>query len=419
VSAGSQSPVMPADAAGGPSGATRTALFLLLVVVFINIAGFSLILPLLPFYGEEFQASPFQVTTLFAAYSFGNIFGEIYWGRASDKYGRKRVLVIAIGCAALSYVAFAFAPTLSLALLIRVVSGFFSGTLGVAQSYIADVTPPEDRARSMGYFGASFNLGFAIGPAIGGLLARPELGLAGFHLPILAAAALAGTAALWAGFVLKDTRMPGEVRPLPKYSEAFRFVGADPLRIRLFLLAFIAIGAFASMEAVFGLWTAHNFGWSARQVGLTFIAVGATGVAVQVFLIGPMVRRFGEARTIVAGLVIIGTSMLLQPLLRDPIAAAVLMSTLMGGHSLAFPNVGALLSRATPIEARGSVLGLQMSSNALSRIIAPPLFGIVYTVGPDAPYYLCTVLAALAVFVAVQTVIIRDRQLKIEKGISA
>src|SRR5205085_10988229 len=115
-------------------------------------AGFSLILPLLPFYAKEMHASPFEVTCLFAAYSLGNVFGELYWGRLSDRIGRKPVLALAMGAAALSYLAFAFAPVLRVALVIRVVSGFFSGTLGVVQSYIADISKPEDRARSIGYF---------------------------------------------------------------------------------------------------------------------------------------------------------------------------------------------------------------------------------------------------------------------------
>ncbi|MDB5717879.1 MAG: transporter [Sphingomonas bacterium] len=402
---------MPAEARR-QDGGSLNALMVLLVVVFINIAGFSLILPLLPFYGDAFGASAAEVTMLFSAYSLGNIFGEIYWGRASDRHGRKRILMITIACAALSYVAFAFTTVLWLAMLVRVVTGFFSGTLGVCQSYIADVTRPEDRARSMGFFGAAFNLGFAIGPAIGGLLARPEQGLAGFHLPILAAAALAATAAIWASIALKDMRVPGEVRPLPRYGEAFSFVARDPLLTRLFALAFIAIAAFASMEAVFGLWTQRNFGWSTHEVGLAFIAVGTTGMLVQIFLIGPLSRRFGEARVIVAGLAVLAISMVLQPVLRSPVAAVVLMSMLMGGHSLAFPNVGALLSRATPRDVQGSVLGLQMSSNALSRICAPPLFGLIYgSVGPDAPYYLCALMVGGALVVAVQAVRIRDAQI--------
>jgi DHA1 family tetracycline resistance protein-like MFS transporter len=397
------------------TGATVSAPLPLLVVVFINIAGFSLILPLLPFYGREFGASAFEVALLFAVFSLGNVFGELYWGRLSDKIGRRRVLIATTACAAVSYLAFAFVPNLWLALLVRVVSGFFSGTFGVCQSYIADVTPPQQRARSMGLFGAAFNLGFALGPAIGGLLAHPELGLAGFRVPILATAGFAACAALWSSFVLADTRPAGAMRPLPDWGAAFRIVRASPLLLRLFVLAFIAVGAFASAEAVFGLWTARNFGWSTHEVGLTFIAVGATGFVVQAFFIGPLSRRFGEARVIVMGVILLAASILMQPLLHNPIAAVVLMAALMGGHSLTFPNVGALVSRTAPPDVQGSVLGLSMSSNAVSRILLPPLFGLIYgAVGPDAPYYVCTLVLCIALVVALQVVRIRHAQLQLK-----
>jgi MFS family permease len=389
----------------------RNALIVLLVSVFINIAGFSLILPLLPFYGKELGASPIAVALLFSAYSFGNIFGEIYWGRLSDKIGRKRVMIGTMICAALSYVAFAYAPTLVTALIIRVVCGFFSGTLGVAQSYIADITPPEKRAQNMGYFGAAFNLGFAFGPAIGGLLAIQEAGLAGFRPPIFAAGGLAAAAAIWSAFALKETReLGGPVRAQPDFGAAFRFVGGDGLLTRLFLIAFFGIAAFASMEAVFGLWTNHQFGWSAREVGLTFIAVGSAGMLVQVFLLGPLVKRFGEARVIIGALCLLAAAMLLQPVFRNPVAAVILMSLLMVGHSLAFPNVGALVSRATPPETQGSVMGLMMASNALARIIAPPTFGLIYaSISPDAPYIFGAAMIAGAVFIAFQVKRIREQ----------
>jgi DHA1 family tetracycline resistance protein-like MFS transporter len=388
---------------------------LLMVVVFINIAGFSLILPLLPFYGKELHASPFAVACLFAAYSLGNVFGEIYWGRLSDKVGRKPVLTLAIGAAALSYVAFAFASVLWVALAIRVVSGFFSGTMGVVQSYIADVSKPEERARSIGYFMAAFNLGFALGPALGGLLARPELGLEGFQLPILTAAAFAGAASIWAALMLPESRVGGTMRQLPRWSEGAKIVGASPLLVRLFAIAFIGIGAFASMESVFGLWTQKNFGWSTDRVGLTFIAVGLAGMIAQMFLIGPLSKRFGEARVIVGGLLVLAASMVLQPVLRDPIAAAALMSTLMMGHSLAFPSAGALVTRSIGPESQGSVNGLLMATNAVGRIVAPPLFGFAYTaIGSDSPYYLCAVLVGLAVILALQAVRVREAQLRVQ-----
>lgn len=400
---------MQAEGAGPPIA----SLLLILVVVFINMAGFSLILPLLPFYGRELQATPFEITTLFAAYSLGNIFGEIWWGRMSDRHGRKRVLLATVSGAALTYVVFAFASTLGLALLVRIVNGFFGGTLGVCQSYIADVTRPEDRPKSMGYFGAALNSGIALGPAIGGLLARPELGLAGFRLPIFAAAGFSGISALWTALVLREAHVPAVARALPNWGQSFRFVGAHSLLIRLFALAFIGIGSFASMEAVFGLWTQHNFGWSTHEVGLTFIAVGTTGLLCQLVLIGPLARRYGEARVIVLGMLVLGISMLLQPVIRHPLASIVLMSTLMAGHSIAFPNVGALISRSTPPQTQGSVLGLQMATTAFSRIVAPPFFGLVYSLaGPDAPYYACACVMVAAVLIALQAVRIRDATLR-------
>lgn len=374
---------------------------LLLVTVFLNIAGFSLILPLLPFYGELFGASPFGVACLFAAYSFGSVFGEIFWGRRSDIVGRKPVLIMTTAAAALSYVAFAFAPNLAIAIIIRIVSGFFSGTFGVVQGMIADITPPQERAKNMGYFGAAFNLGFATGPAIGGLLANPEAGLAGFHPPILAAAALAASASIWTFLILKEARpADASVRAAPSYGEAFRFVSSHGMLLRLFLIAFCGIAAFASMEAVFGLWTERNFGWRAHEVGLTFLAVGGAGLLVQAFLIGPLVARFGEARVIVGGLAILMIAMLLQPVIRLPAASVALMALLMVGHSLAFPNAGALVSRATPPASQGSVMGLNMASNALSRIVAPPLFGLLYGFSADAPYFVGAMMIAAMLPVA-------------------
>ncbi len=209
--------------------------------------------------------------------------------------------------------------------------------------------------------------------------------------------------------MLIESHPPGPARALPKWSDAIHFVAGNGLVARLFLIAFTGIGTFASMEAVFGLWTQHNFGWSTDQVGTTFIAVGLTGFLVQILLVGRATRRFGEARVIVAGLCVLATSMLLQPMLRVPAASVILMSTLMAGHSIAFPSSGALISRSTSPQIQGSVNGLLMASNALARIILPPLFGFVYSeVGPDAPYYVCASLIGLLVVVGLQVVSLRD-----------
>lgn len=403
------------EAPGAPADRGLKGLALLLVVVFINIAGFSLILPLLPFFGQSFGASPVAVTLLFSAYSFGSLFGEPYWGRLSDRIGRRRVLTVSITGAALSYLAFAFAPGFVAALLLRVVGGFFSGNLAVVQGYIADITPPEKRAQRIGLFGAAFNLGFVTGPAIGGLLARPEMGAIGFRPPILAAAGFAAAAAIGAFVLLRDTRPAARTGqrppPLPR-GEAWRFVAGQPVVGRMILIGFLAVWGFASMEAVFGLWTEARFGWSARQVGLAFIAIGLTGCFTQAILIGPLSRRFGEARMVLAGMVMLATAMILQPLIATPVASVALMSLLMFGHSLAFPNISALISRSTPGDRQGSVLGVHMSAGAFARIVGPPVVGGLFTaVAWDAPYYLCAGLILLAAVVAAQAVRLRDIEL--------
>jgi MFS family permease len=381
----------------------------LMFAVFVNIAGFSLILPLLPFYGPLFGAGAFEVALLFAAYSLGNVFGEIFWGRQSDRWGRRAVLVATTTGAAITYVAFAYAPGLWLAIAIRVVNGFFGGTLSVAQGFLADSSPPEKRAKAMGLFGASFSLGFAFGPVLGGLLAGRGETLADFYPPILAAAGLSALAALWSLVVLRDARAPlGRAAPLPRYSEAVRYVASHGLLLRLFVISFLGIAAFASMEAVYGLWSEANFGWTARDLGFAFIAIGAGGLIVQLFFLHPLVVRFGEGRVIGGGLVVLAVSMLLQPILREPYVAVLLMGTLMMGHSLAFPTSGALTSRTVPPERQGSVMGLLMASNALSRILAPPTFGLIYEAGHDAPWYAGAAMIALAVPLALH-IVARER----------
>jgi MFS transporter, DHA1 family, tetracycline resistance protein len=295
------------------------------------------------------------------------------------------------------------------AIAIRVISGFFGGTLSVAQGFLADASPPEKRAKAMGLFGASFSLGFAFGPVIGGLLAGKGESLADFHAPILAAAALAATTAIWSLLVLRDVRAPlGRAAPLPRYGEAVRYVTTHGLLFRLFVISFFGIAAFASMEAVFGLWTKANFGWTPETLGMAFIAIGVGGLVVQLFFLHPLVVRFGEGRVITGGLVVLAGSMLLQPILREPYVAVVLMGTLMMGHSLAFPTSGALTSRTAPPERQGSVMGLLMASNAFGRIVAPPAFGLIYDLGHDAPWYAGALMIALVVPVALQ-VVARER----------
>jgi MFS family permease len=264
----------------------------------------------------------------------------------------------------------------------------------------------------MGYFGAAFSLGFAFGPVLGGVFAGDEVVAESFRLPIFLAGGLSLIASAWCALVLRDAVPPkGKGAPLPRYGEAFAFVGSEPLLSRLFVISFFGIAAFASMEAIYGLWSEANFGWSANDLGFAFLAIGAGGLFAQLVLIGPLVARFGEARVIVIGLGLLALSMLLQPIIRTPVSGVLLMGLLMTGHSLAFPRAGALLSRNTPPERQGSTMGLLMASNAIGRIVAPPIFGLIYgEVARDAPWYFGAAMIGLVVIVAWQAVGMLDRK---------
>jgi predicted MFS family arabinose efflux permease len=246
---------------------------------------------------------------------------------------------------------------------------------------------------------------------LGGVFAGEEVVAESFRLPIFLAGGLSLAAALWSLAVLRDAVPPkGKGAPLPKYSEAFNFVGSQPLLGSLFVISFFGIAAFASMEAIYGLWSEANFGWSARDLGFAFLAIGSGGLIAQLVLIGPLVARFGEARVILIGLFLLALSMFLQPVIRLPISGVLLMGLLMTGHSLAFPSAGALLSRNTPPERQGSIMGLLMASNAIGRIVAPPAFGLIYgAVGHDAPWYAGAVMIGLVMLVGWRAVRLSDR----------
>jgi MFS family permease len=160
--------------------AKRGTLPVLLGVVFINLVGFGVVIPLLPFFAGSFGADPWQITLLFSAYSLGNVFGEPFWGRLSDRIGRRPVLLLTIGGNALTYIALAYAPSIWAACAVRLCGGFLTGNVSTIQGYIADITPPERRPARLGLLGAAFGVGFLVGPVLGGLAAMPGMGMMGY-----------------------------------------------------------------------------------------------------------------------------------------------------------------------------------------------------------------------------------------------
>jgi MFS family permease len=381
------------------------ALYVLLLVVFINLVGFGLVIPLLPFYAKSLNAAAWQVTALFSAYSLGQFLAEPFWGRLSDRIGRRPVLIVTILANTVSYVALAFAPNIGWAFAIRLFSGCATGNISTIQGYMADVTPPEHRAARMGLLGSAFGMGFVVGPTLGGLLpglaqlfGHSDSGRLAFQIPLLVAAALAAIASLGVFLFVVESRAPSAPdAPKPQRREALQSAIAHPVLSRVLLVTLISTAAFAGMEAIFGLWTQARFAWGPRQVGLCFAVIGIVASVGQGVITGRLARRFGEAKVLTVGLVIIALSLSLTPFVPTGAFVPVAVGLTAFGQSLVFPCVAALISRATPSDKQGAMLGLNMAAGSLARMSGPMLAGPLFGLAVGGPFWLGAVLMLPAI----------------------
>jgi multidrug resistance protein len=376
----------------------------LFLIVFIDLVGFGLVIPLLPFYGERFGASPQQVTVLLAVFSLMQILASPLWGRLSDRIGRRPVLMVSLAASALSYLWLGLADALWMLFAARALSGACAGNIAAAQAYIADVTPPEKRARGMGMIGAAFGLGFIIGPAMGGILAGNDLATADLRTPGFIAAALSVVAFLGVLFVLKESRTAAALET-PRRGRVAALVEAlgRPVLSRLLVIFFLVILAFAGMEATFALWAMRQFGWGPEQVGYVFTFVGVLSAVMQGGLIGPLTRRFGEERLMTAGLVLIGLGLLLLPFAHAVPPLGVAVAALALGMGAMQPSLNSLISRRAGADEQGSVLGVAQSIGSLSRVLGPLIAGSLFAgLGRNSPFFWGALIVGVSLLVAVR-----------------
>lgn len=418
-----ETPASPAPSGPAPSGRRQApALAVLFSVVFINLVGFGLVVPLLPFFAQSLKAEPWQITVMFSAYSLGQFFAEPFWGRMSDRIGRRPVLLITLIANALGYLMLAFVPNIWLAVAVRLFTGLGAGNISTVQGYVADVTPPAERAGRMGLIGAAFGLGFIVGPGLGGLLVQPQLGHLGYQLPIFVAAGLAALAAIGVVFVLKESRARADpAAPRPAFMSGLHEARLSPVVSRVLLVTFIYLAGFSAMESVFGLWAEDRYAWGAREVGLSFMVVGIVSALNQGIFTGRLAKRFGETRVLAAGMLLFGASLVLQviapaawfpatrldlglftlPILQGWIIPVV-MAVGACGMSMAMPNISAMISRATPPDRQGSMLGLNMAAGSVARIIGPLLAGALFSgIGHDWPFLVGAALTIPAAVIAI------------------
>ncbi|GLK47433.1 tetracycline resistance MFS efflux pump [Brevundimonas intermedia] len=404
-----------------PPAVRAPALAVLFSVVFINLVGFGLVVPLLPFFAQSLKAEAWQITLMFSAYSLGQFFAEPFWGRLSDRIGRKPVLLVTLVANALGYLMLAFVPNIWLAIAVRLFTGLGAGNISTVQGYVADVTPPEQRAGRMGLIGAAFGLGFIVGPGLGGLLTQPQLGRLGYQLPIFLAAALAALAAVGVMVFLRESRAkadPSAARP--PFLAGLKDARTNPVVSRVLIVTLIYMAGFSAMEAVFGLWSESRYAWGAREVGLSFMIVGVVSTLNQGFFAGRLARRFGEARVLATGMLLFGASLVLQVLapvewfpatrlelggLSLPVVQGWVIPIVMAlgacGMSLAMPNISAMISRASPPDRQGAMLGLNMASSSVARIFGPMVAGALFSgLGHDWPFLVGALLTVPAAVMA-------------------
>jgi len=272
-------------------------LLIIFLTIFVNLIGFGIIIPLLPFYAETFGASPIIIGLLFAIFSLCQLLAAPALGDLSDRYGRRPILIFSLLGTVVSFVMLAMAHSILMLFLARIVDGLSGGNISTARAYVADVTEPKDRARAYGLIGAAFGLGFIMGPALSGMLAQVS-----YTAPIWAAAALTLVASVMAWVWLPETvhrATAGTGNPLSYLPELVR----RPAIRRVLTVDFIYWFAFSIFQTTFALFAARRFDFNASRTGYFMAGFGVLGAVIQGGLIRPIIKRTGDKPMFIAGVV--------------------------------------------------------------------------------------------------------------------
>ena len=367
-------------------------LVIIFVTVFIDLLGFGIIIPLLPFYAESFGASALEVGLLGTSFSLMQFLFSPVWGRWSDRIGRKPIILIGLIGSCASYVTMALANSLLLLFAARIVGGIAGANIPTTQAYIADVTTPQNRAKGMGMVGAAFGLGFIFGPALGGLLSRisPET-------PMWFAAALCLGNFIAAWFLLPESRVASAATKTLGRLEAFRHASHNPALLLILALYFIVTMAFAGFEATFALFSEARFGYTAASIGFLFAFIGVVLATIQGVLVGRVVAKIGERNLIPLAILVISISIGTIAFVWS--VPTLLMSLFLLAVGMGFnnPSLSSMVSKLSSEDDQGGNLGLASSMAALGRVVGPVWGGYLYDAyGMTTPY----VSAAGLMFVA-------------------
>jgi DHA1 family tetracycline resistance protein-like MFS transporter len=361
-------------------------LFTIFLIVFVDLLGFGIVLPLLPYIAEKYQASPFTIGILGATYSFFQLIAGPLLGRLSDRFGRKKLLAISQAGSAVGYLILGLAHNLPLLFLARIIDGITGGNISIAQAYIADITTKENRAKGMGIIGAAFGLGFIFGPAIGGFLAKYSYSYPGFF-----AMGISILTVILTIFTLPETVSSEERKNEPKaqvtIKEFWKIASSTNIQY-LIVVFFLFNSAFSMMQGTFALWTQKRFNFGPEQNGYVFAFVGVMAVIAQLKLLPMLVKRFKERTLLNYSTLFFGLGFIMIPLVPNYWYLMITQALIVFGNSMANPSIQALASESVPKEDYGETLGFLQSAGSLGRIVGPVLGGWLFgALGIDSPFF--------------------------------
>lgn len=355
------------------------------LTVFLDLLGFGMVIPLLPLYAEEFRASGLQIGLLTASFSLMQFAFNPFWGRLSDRVGRRPVLLASLAGSVVSMAILGAAGSLATLFLARILAGVAGANISTAQAYMADITGPEDRARGMGKIGMALGFGFVLGPAFGGFLSRWGAGAPGW-----AASGLSLVALLWV-FVRLPESLAAEMRSPPRRPfdpEQWRRAFGRAQTALPILLFFVVTFGFTGLEMAFSLFAKHRLHFSREEIGLVFARVGLVIAATQGILLGPLQRRFGERRLSFAGVLLLAVGTATLPFCAPhPVLREVGLVIVAFGVGINTPSLSSLVSRGAARDEQGGTLGVHHSMASLARATGPFWAGFMYDgLGRSAPF---------------------------------
>lgn len=369
-----------------------TRLLPILGITFIDILGFAILIPLMPYFVKHFGVGDIVVGLLFATFSFTQFIGSPIWGNVSDRIGRKRVLIVSQIGATIGWTMLAFAPTIGWVFVARIVEGLSGGNISVTQAYVSDLVEPERRARAFSYIGATFSGGLIFGPAFGGFLVDRY----GFSAPFLAAAALQLITLIATIFFLPESRSKTEEPSAAGVAEILQSLRDPRIAPVLWQKLVYSLGLYGWFS-VFALIIAAQLHFGPGDTSRMFSVFGVFSVVVQIFVVGRVTEAIGNRTASNAGFVALIIAFVCVSFMHDLYGAAVMVVAFSLGMALVNATIPALLTQAAPENQRGTILGSASSLESFSGIVMPPVAtGVFGAYGTPAPAAIAALFTAVA-----------------------